>query len=281
MGIVANFAYCAIDGEERKTRHRAKVVPCHLYQKLVESEAFDLREALRSLDFLDTAIVRTERFVAIIMHVKQLTLVGVRGTQFAYDWLINLRATKSSASSGQSFHSGFYLEAKKLAQLMEDHLKPEIPVYVGGHSLGAAVAAILSQDENLPQPKACYMYGSPRASNAPLLPSVQPFAHRRNLDVVPHCPPRGLDYSNFKDQRRFDGSVFQAADSIEFYFFLQWLATLALSSFPANHAMESYLHEIIETVSTHTEIAEHWRDRSKYWSDNVRRFGYPLALKEK
>ena len=67
----------------------------------------------------DVSVVRTRSFVAVI-PARDLLLIGVRGTQFAYDWLINLNAAKAIDANGERFHRGFLPEARELAVKLGD-----------------------------------------------------------------------------------------------------------------------------------------------------------------
>src|SRR5882724_11795015 len=92
MNIVAHLAYCAIDEQERRRTARAKVIPSRAYQMVLAADVVDVPEILRiRADFQGVQSFRTRSFVAIAMPVNEMVFVGVRGTQDAYDWLINLQ----------------------------------------------------------------------------------------------------------------------------------------------------------------------------------------------
>lgn len=126
-------------------------MPCRVYQELLAGEPVDFIEALASVDFANVEIVRTRYFVAVIFPAHERLLIGVRGTQFAYDWLINVNVFKRRGESGTSFHRGFLREAEKLAEAVNDRLltqygkqltRKNCAIYLAGHSLGGAVAAL-------------------------------------------------------------------------------------------------------------------------------------------
>ena len=119
--ILAHLAYCAINADEKERRNRAEVIPCRVYQDLILGEDFDLdtgnsRQGRLSAhrdcatNFLSRSLFPSERSSAI----------GVRGTQFAHDWLINLRAAKAREPNGKSFHAGFLSEARELAAAIRE-----------------------------------------------------------------------------------------------------------------------------------------------------------------
>jgi hypothetical protein len=270
--IAAHLAYCAIGADERERKNRAKVIPCGVYQKLVAGAEFDFLEALRSMDFADVEVVSTKFFVAIVIPLRQFLVIGVRGTQFGYDWAINAKVIKAKDDSGAYFHSGFLREAQELAAALRTRLQDRFAqtmarsgcaIYLAGHSLGGAVAAILNQMQ-FPVPiNECYMFGAPRVSNASRFSSLnQPYATRRYLDVVPHCPPSSFNYVDFGDQKATDGSRYEPASRIEMYFFSSWLVGMAVSQFPENHSMEHYRFEVMEQAKKANQ--QYWRSE---WPD--------------
>jgi hypothetical protein len=266
--IVAHLAYCAVGTDEKERRNRAKVVPCRVYQDLLVSGDIDLIEILASVDFQDVEIVRTKSFVAVIIPAHERFHIGVRGTQFAYDWLINASAWKARDGNGLSFHRGFLREAQLLGAALLERLhqrygermsRHNSAIYLAGHSLGGAVAAILSQMRSPVPIKACYMFGTPRIAKAAHVASrYQPFATRRDLDIVPHCPPSVFGYTNFANQIASNGSPYTAAGGLELYFFASWLLSLAVKQFPNNHSMERYRLEVLDTIKQHPGVSPYW-----------------------
>lgn len=264
--IVAHLAYCAIGADEKEQHNRAKVVPCRVYQKLLAAPDVDLVAILAGRDFANVGVVRTKFFVAIIIPAKEKLLIGVRGTQFAYDWLINVNFAKArDAATGEYFHAGFLREAQELASALRRYLLERFPamlqsgaVYVAGHSLGGAVAALLNRWETI---VACYLFGAPRISNSKHLGRVyEPFATRRDLDIVPHCPPASFRYANFERERTTSGEPFAAASNLEFYSFASWLFQLSVNKFPENHSMERYRLEVLQAVKQHPDFARWLKD---------------------
>lgn len=269
--IVAHLAYCAIGADERERRNRAKVVPSHVFQELLASEEFDLAEALASIDFVDVEVVRTRGFVAVIVPARDLFLIGVRGTQFAYDWLINAKVWKIADARGERFHRGFLREAEELTEALRERFysrfAPRIrrfrdgcTIWLSGHSLGGAIAAIINHLELPLRTEACYTFGSPRISNLAHLESLRPtFATHRQLDIVPHCPPKTLGYANFSHEIAPDGGTYVPAGASEMYSFASWIAQLAVSRFPKNHSMECYRSEVIEPAKNDPLNRQYWK----------------------
>jgi hypothetical protein len=261
--IVAHLAYCAIGADEMERRNRAKVVPCGVYQRLIGEPDFDFPEIMRTpIDLPNVEVIRTRYFVAILVPVREDRLiVGIRGTQFAYDWLINLNIAKAQdGHSGNSFHVGFLREAQELSAALRNYLGRyrDRSIYLAGHSLGGAVAILMNLWDAY---DGCYTFGAPRVGNIPRLGlRYEPFAMRRHLDIVPHCPPAALRYANPSNQIAPDGKPFEAAGGLELYFFGSWLLQLSLSRFPEHHAMERYRLDLMQTIKQDPDFAR-WLER--------------------
>ena len=160
--------------------------------------------------------------------------------------------------SGDYFHLGFMREARKLATALEDHLRGRYSgraTYLAGHSLGGAVAALINRWQPF---EGCYTFGSPRIGSVSRLGyEFEPFAMRRNLDVIPHCPPAAFRYADFPKQIAPDGKPFQPADAVELYLFGSWLFQLSLGHFPEHHAIERYRLELLDALKLDQRI-EGW-----------------------
>jgi len=269
LALIANLAYCTPDAEECERKTRAKVVPCEAYARIIEEGPLDFIALMASMDFPDVSIIRTKCFVAIVVPARDLLLVGVRGTQFAYDWFLNVRITKKRNQVGDRFHSGFYSEAHKLFVLLQQDLSnrfqrsrnsTDLRLFLSGHSLGGAIAAILHQHDMTPA-AGCYTFASPRICSSMNLDKIsQPFAVRRELDIVPHLPPKPFGYADFADQKRTNGSLYESVSKLEYYFYLQWLSSLAFARFLEFHSMEQYVREIIGSVKVLPNVQRYWEE---------------------
>jgi hypothetical protein len=274
LGLVAQLAYCSPTEEEKEHPHRARLVPCALYQHLIAQETINLTAVLADADFQNVAVVSTRRYTALIVPVRNMVLVGIRGTQFAYDWLINLAAIKSRvqlAGGLARIHYGFLSEANELASRLAQHLNvprattrwdSPTSVYLAGHSLGGAIASILNfipWSSSSFSIDGCYVYGTPRiAGKSSQCAFRQPFATRRPLDIVPCVPPRLAGYADFSLQWRTDGAQMGAGDRPAFFSFSKWVVALAFRRFIRNHSMDRYCHEILMTASQHPSVKPYW-----------------------
>lgn len=275
LGLIAQLAYCNPTKEEREHPHRARIVPSRLYQLLIRGELIDLVTLLANADFQNVALVSTQRYVTLVIPARDMLLIGVRGTQFAYDWYLNLATYKSQAqlnSGAAMLHAGFVSEAEKLADVLAKHLSlltkksssyGNRSIYLGGHSLGGAVASILNSMPWAPPSfsvNAGYIYGAPRISGKVAQTMLrQPFATRRPLDIVPCVPPKLFGYSNFNLQNHTDGTAWTTADGPELLSFALWIATCAFGRFIRNHSIEGYFHELLVTAAEHPRVKPYWQ----------------------
>ena len=128
-------------------------------------------------------------------------VLSFEGTETLTNWLDDLKFAKTDRNmscAGCKVHSGFYDCWKGLDAPMVEHVRalreahPAAPVYVTGHSLGAAIAVIaayiLQYDLGVPI-AGVYTYGGPRVGNRAFA-SYYLFAVRDARDVAPHPPPR-------------------------------------------------------------------------------------------
>lgn len=275
--IVGHLAYCTVSDEERADVERATIVPCEAFQRLVRLTApLDIAAVLAALDFPTPIIVRTRRFVALGLPAGSELHIGVRGTVSAYDWSLNARAwPRRGADLPFFFHGGFLAEATELAGKLGDSIAVHRSasnlkrVFLHGHSLGGAIAAILHQQRSLllpamPAPMRCnsgdcYIFGAPKAVWRFGQEFIdQPFATRRVEDIVPRVPPAMLGYKSFRQQMQPNGAPFSDRGLLDWWPFLKWIDALAFGKFIKGHSMERYRDEVLGVAAEHPDVKRYW-----------------------
>lgn len=220
--IFSKVAYLHIPEYELKNSNRANLIPCEEYREIIKSgKRSSLPEILRSSDLSDFFIVERPYAIAVTVKVKNILFISMRGTQKLYDWLVNLNAMRSRPHPNKDidiyFHKGFH----KAATSCIDEIFSEIAkrygkdnkIYVTGHSLGGALAAILHgllnedfyryryNSRNRINDKfrtlSCYVFGMPRYGNFHAMEHfVSPYHIYNQGDIVPTVPSK---YFGFED----------------------------------------------------------------------------------
>jgi len=139
--------------------------------------------------------VRSPLATAAVVKTDNLQFVLCRGTADIEDWAVDLSAAQTdSACCRGSLHSGFAASAGSVYLGIKSALEKQTPIYLTGHSKGAAEATIIaaglaSAGFNV---AGLFTFGSPRVCN-PAAASTFPnsFPTWRIVDsddLVPHLP---------------------------------------------------------------------------------------------
>jgi len=157
--------------------------------------------------------------IDLAMTHDDVLYVGVRGTSTDLEWASNLRCMPSSLTIGglemghvhQGFRDTFRSSEKEFGSVLADFAakQPKITgVVVAGHSLGAAVATLITVavvqspwfiSSGLGTAKT-YLYGSPSVGQKDFnsvfnpMPEHELFNVRNTVDLVPQVPPGELGF---------------------------------------------------------------------------------------
>lgn len=149
--------------------------------KLEEVEFFNEDETQAAL--IKTGDSSQNRFAALVF----------RGTNELVDWLVDFDAIPESWSGAGLVHHGFAnaLESvwDKIKTSLGNNVPSDCPLFITGHSLGAALATLAS---SLLHPQGLYTFGSPRVGDrdfAAALSGVSVFRVVNNRDAVTTVPP--------------------------------------------------------------------------------------------
>jgi Lipase (class 3) len=269
--LFSSLAYEEIPEFELKSSKRAKVIPCDSYQAHVSRwENNQKRATLRNLDSNIPFEVVTRRSVVVTaFQYPEVIFVAFRGTTISFSDFkadLDVRKAKYPWGFGESikFHRGFFeavLEAydevqDRLHELSKDR---NVPVYVCGHSLGGAMAAIFharaNEDHHHPfgrrrnrhsrHSTACYTFGMPRycdlAGKAVL---DQPHHVFNELDAVPTLPPRLIGFVDAANEQCINAipEVLHGISKGDFAFRKKDGKTTMLGA--SDHRMEKYIERV-------------------------------------
>lgn len=219
--VFAKMAYLHIPELEMKFANRAEIIPCEEYREIIKTEEWPYSERrIRSFETGEFFMVVTQYAVAVVAKIGKVIFISLRGTPFLYDWLVNLNVSKASPFTNEDvdiyFHKGFYHAAARCMRIISGETLrrygSENTVYVTGHSLGGALAAIIhaiwSKDGKSRQhfrykqgrwksleTHACFTFGMPRYGNFSAVEYLEsPFHIYNEADIVPTVPPKFLGF---------------------------------------------------------------------------------------
>jgi len=163
----------------------------------------EVRREWKSLGFTSVKFISIEGAQAYVLGNKDRITVAFRGTEpkEKSDVFADLEATHE-----KGFHQGFYEEYEKLELDVHSEVakllgRKKRPVYVTGHSLGAAIASIFCF--HYPEAVALYTYGCPRNATPSKCKELTVPHYRcvNNNDIVPKMPPSFLWYKHHGELR--------------------------------------------------------------------------------
>jgi hypothetical protein len=200
MACLSEAAYFQLVEHELAEQNRYKLFePSILRAALAERRlSIGLAELFPTVPEFAVEVILTDSYLYAIIDVWAAIVVAVRGTRprSVSDWLINSRTSKRRTEGG-SYHSGFYDEAHAVRPKLERAIGEKRPIYFTGHSMGAAVAVVLSQiwakDDEVRIP---YLFACPRFATRDTAASLPRYSYVRPFDIVPHLPPRILGFSD-------------------------------------------------------------------------------------
>lgn len=147
-----------------------------LYQAArIANQAYDVRsEILGDYPNADKAWVSTPgnaevQYVYLYSKHRNAQVIAVRGTENEVNWQLD-KDTRGvmDQRAGIVMHSGFRTAAEAIYRDVRPRLRKDTKVYLTGHSLGGAVAAILGiylMNENF-NVAGVYTFGQPKFTNA-------------------------------------------------------------------------------------------------------------------
>ena len=266
--LVSELAYYHVPKFEIDRNKRAKIVPCKQYVEIAKSGIqTDISQYMNEADFINSFVVVDRGTVAVGIVINDFMFIGFRGTLFLYDWKVNLRASMIDIAStscpyaqGMGWykalgrgraHRGFTEESIRISSKIFDKIREnQFPntrhIFLTGHSLGGAVAALTERFFPLGLTSTC-IFGSPRYCDASAYYCASegpPTQIQRVGDIIPALPPRRIGYADHPYQFDTSGNlVFQSIDSFR-WSHLIWCAALFLGKGFVPHRMELYRKEV-------------------------------------
>lgn len=212
-----------------------------------------LRSDLKEIELEFVCGFARDKTCAFLASNDRFAVLAFRGTEenmenILSDIDIRFHRDKSGAKIDNGFSNAYALVAKEIADAI-DKLDPGLPLYITGHSLGGALAAIAStRIQPSDRIAACYTYGCPRVGNAEFvnqLWKVPVYRQVHSSDIVPRAP-FGFGYRQAGDLRyiKRSGRLVQDPNSVLFFlsFFLSFLTLLiGRKTVFLNHRIAGYV----------------------------------------
>lgn len=219
-------AYQHIPAFEMAHAERAKLIPCEAYQAIFDNQSFAAAQGFwQTQDTVDIVFVVREHVVAALVKIQAALFIALRGTQSFYDVSADLDLRRVHFPADRDalirLHRGFFeAVASCLPEVLAragERLDEDTPLYITGHSLGAAMAAIMNAQllagmagrsrasMRHPSawllPTACYAFGMPRYGNRYAMSQLAfPFHVYHERDIVPVILPHLLGYADSPDE---------------------------------------------------------------------------------
>ncbi|WP_444890292.1 lipase family protein [Microbulbifer sp. DLAB2-AA] len=159
-------------------------------KEVVESTALDDWGYLYAL-FLD--IKNTECFLA---ETDSHVLLSFRGTQGIGDWVGNINLFPIHNPNYGTVHNGFFDAFYDVEKLLIEHLPKDKPMWITGHSLGGALAAIASVEwRSKFEIYGICTFGQPRTGHQDFSETIRNsypdsfFRFVNNRDLITRIPP--------------------------------------------------------------------------------------------
>jgi hypothetical protein len=266
----AAIAYEELPLFELKKTKRAKVIPCDRYQAHVARWINEQQRA--SVVQLDTnariEVVARSRVVIAISKLPRVVFISLRGTTRSFaDFKADLdaRKVKYSVGFGDSvkLHRGFFEAVIECFDEVLDRVASindqNVPVYITGHSLGGAMAAIfharLAEQEFHPRRRhrthriapslSCFTFGMPRYGNI-LATSLLPQPHHifNELDWIPTLPPKFLGFADSANERCLNAIPSETIVQSKGNFDLRSIKGIKTVLGVSDHRMERYVERL-------------------------------------
>lgn len=185
---------------------------------------------------------------------NDFAVLAFRGTQKDFrDIWTDLKIRKYQNPDGTRTHRGF---ERALGFIRDDiekavaKLDPDLPLYITGHSLGGALAAIATLQLAGDDVAACYTFGAPRVGNEEFSRTIKVPIYRvvNASDIVARVPLILMGYRHVGDVRYLNRSGLLIYSPNSFSTFLWFGANFILSwrSTYRDHAILNYCNKLAD-----------------------------------
>ncbi len=194
---------------------------------------------------------------AFLVSNDLYAVLAFRGTEVTKttDFKIDARAFRMKTIEGK-VHVGFQDAYRSIEKDVVESLQAvsKLPLYITGHSLGAALATIATQNiENNPMIKnqiaACYTYGSPRVGDIRYDQNFKSPLYRmvNTTDIVTVVPLLAMGYTHIGDVRFLERKAGGFRRTVPFFqrtFFFVMAILRLFGPLVGDHAITEYKNKL-------------------------------------
>ncbi len=165
-----------------------------------EDDLGALKQALTAGEFELVATFNKQGTQAFLAMRDDMAILSFRGTEKSSDDIVTDMNLKFTETRMGKVHQGFHLAYQEVHKEIEsavDKIKDR-PIYITGHSLGAALATIATWYLDRDNLAACYTFGSPRVGDRHLDMKIKTPVYRvvNDADIVTNLPMVSLRYEH-------------------------------------------------------------------------------------
>ena len=170
-------------------------------------------------------IVVRNKVIVTISKIREAIFVSFRGTTISFSDFksdLDIRRVRYPIGESVKLHRGFFdavydCYSEVIDKILFFQGNDSLPVYVTGHSLGGAMAAIFyarlrelglnfsrhyEHHRWIREVVSCYTFGMPRYGNrGAMIQFPMPYHTFNELDAIPTLPPRIFGFSDSQDER--------------------------------------------------------------------------------
>jgi len=273
-GVVSNLAYCHISKYELENTDNVNLIPSDTFAQIIsENSKVTLNSLLVNLDINNPIVIERAGSVTVAIELQNVIFISMRGTANFKDWRTNVKFGKIKPSryvghdSEVLLHKGFYFEVQSFfSYLFREIYKRKWhnkPIYITGHSLGGALAAItyaLTNRNNYhfssyyDHPErckimSCYTFGMPRWGNTEAVEFFEsPYHIFVKNDIVPTVPPKILGYEDCYLNYAVDDQSFSyvSFEDGRVTSYLKGLKSFFTKNKLEDHRIENYVERIYQ-----------------------------------
>jgi len=194
---------------------------------------------------------------AFLAANDEFAILAFRGTEVSkeVDFATDARAGKLATLQGE-VHKGFTKAYASVEKEIEDQIKilKDVPLYITGHSLGAALATVCTQrlEHTLAFQEriaACYTFGSPRVGDSHFDMEFKSPIYRvvNTTDIVTVVPLLAMGYVHVGDIRylgRKDGNAKRGIPTLRRFFYFLLAVFDFFGPLVGDHAINEYRRKL-------------------------------------